>query len=106
MSILDQKSASHWKEVVKEMDGEEFKRDPLGFLAHRQVEIDSTLSKQVDRLQDLEIDRERIEMWNALKALAEGHLKPEERREIICKLAESYRGFLGWEGNTDDEPGW
>ena len=106
MSVIDQEGPSNWKDVVKDMNGEEFKRDPIAFLAHKQVKINSTLQEQEDRLKNLEGNEQRIKMWNALKALVEDQLPPEERWKIICKLAETYQGFLGWEGETNDEPGW
>jgi len=106
MSILDQKAPSNWREVVKEMGSEELMRNPIDFLKQKNVEIDSSLAQQVERLKDIDADQNKIEMWNELKALAEGQLTPEERRNVICKLAEAYQGFLGWEGETVDEPGW
>lgn len=107
MSIRDLKTPRDWKEIVKEMNVEDFKRDPLRFLANKQIEFDDpSLIEQLGRLKDLDNNPDRIAMWNDLKALAEGQLNPEKRRKIICRLAENYRGFLGWEGDTNDEPGW
>ena len=32
MSVIDQEGPSNWKDVVKDMNVEEFKRDPIAFL--------------------------------------------------------------------------
>ena len=105
MDITDQTGSGTWKDIIRNLDGDDFWQNPADFLSRR-AKVDSTLIKQVERLRNLPADKDRLEMWNALKALAEGQLRPEQRREIICKLAESYRGFIGWEGDAGDEPGW
>lgn len=106
MNTNDPIGPSNWQDIVKDMNGDEFKRDPAGFLSQRNVKVDTSLGKQVDRLKKFEAGEYKPEMWHALQALAEGQLSLEERRELICKLAESYQGFIGWEGDANDEPGW
>jgi len=96
----------NWKDIVKDMSKAEFWRNPDGFLSERNIKVDDSLQSQVDRLKNFEQGEYKAEMWHALQALAEGQLSPEERRDLICKLAETYQRFIGWEGDSNDEPGW
>jgi len=106
VNTTNQKQPLNWMDIVKAMDGEAFRQDPNGFLNNRQIHIDSSLSAQIQRLKDFEMQGDRQKMWNALKALAEGKLTSAEQRDVICELAATYRGFIGWEGDFSDEPGW
>ncbi len=106
MSKTDQLVPSDWKAIVNDLYGDEFRSDPVRFLESKNIKIHSTLLGQVERLKNVEMDESKKKMWDALRALAGGNLTSEEQRVMICTVAEIYREFVGWEGNTNEEPGW
>jgi hypothetical protein len=106
MSTPDGTGPSGWANIIMNLNIDTSEGDQASFLAGIPENIDLSLRDQVLRLRNTQMTEERKKMWIALKALAEGKLTSEDQRNIICKLAESYNGFIGWEGESGDEPGW
>jgi len=100
MTISEQPEIKNWREIVKSIDVDSPEWDPAS------LGIDEDLKYQVQRIKGSEISPESKEMLRKLKDLAEGILTAEQQRDAICALAAKYSVFLGWEGETGDEPGW